>query len=200
YEPLRQQIKTQVPHFGNNDPYADMEMKWVIDTYLDQCSKVYSKRSKVYKSGLYGAADHVAQGYHTWATPDGRKTGEPIADAASPVQGHDKSGPTAVYASSLVYDHSRFMDGIALNLRMHPSVLANQDGINKLRDISKAYFDQGGLEVQYNVVDTETLHKAQEDPNAYRDLVVRIAGYSAYFVELTRDMQNDIIARHENTL
>ena len=200
YETLRQQIKAEVPHFGNNDPYADMEMKWCIDTYLDQCSKVYSKRSKVYKSGLYGAADHVAQGYHTWATPDGRKTGEPIADAASPVQGHDKNGPTAIFQSSLVYDHSHFLDGIALNIRMHPTVLSRQDGVNKLRDITRTYFEQGGLEVQYNVVDTETLRKAQERPSEYRDLVVRIAGYSAYFVELNRDCQNDVIARHENNL
>lgn len=200
YEPLRQRIKEEVPHFGNADPYADMEMKWCIDTYVDQCSKVYSKRSKIYKSGLYGAADHIAQGYHTWATPDGRKTGEPIADAASPVQGHDKNGPTAVFTSSLVYDQSKMMDGIALNLRMHPSVLSNQEGVDKLRDVSKAYFEQGGLEVQYNVVDTETLKAAQVDPGTYRDLVVRIAGYSAYFVELGVDLQNDIIARHENNL
>ena len=200
YEPLRQQIKNEVPHFGNADPYADMEMKWCIDTYIDQCSKVHSARASYYKPGLYGAADHIAQGYHTWATPDGRKTGEPIADAASPVQSHDHNGPTAIFCSALCYDHTKMLDGIALNIRMHPSVLANQEGIDKLRDVSKAYFDQGGLEVQYNVVDTNTLRKAQEDPGAYRDLVVRIAGYSAYFVELGTDLQNDIIARNENRL
>ncbi|MBE6967359.1 MAG: hypothetical protein IKK00_02690 [Oscillospiraceae bacterium] len=200
YEPLRQQIKNEVPHFGNGDPYADMEMKFCIDTYIDQCSKVYSVRAPYYKPGLYGAADHIAQGYHTWATPDGRKTGEPIADAASPVQSHDKFGPTAIFNSSLVYDQSKMLDGIALNLRMHPSALANQEGIDKLRDMSKIYFEQGGLEVQYNVVDTETLRKAQKDPGEYRDLVVRIAGYSAYFVELGTDLQNDIIARNENML
>jgi len=161
---------------------------------------VYSVRAPYYKPGLYGAADHIAQGYHTWATPDGRKTGEPIADAASPVQSHDKFGPTAIFNSSLVYDQSKMLDGIALNLRMHPSALANQEGIDKLRDMSKIYFEQGGLEVQYNVVDTETLRKAQKDPGEYRDLVVRIAGYSAYFVELGTDLQNDIIARNENML
>ena len=200
YEPLRQQIKNEVPHFGNADPYADMEMKWCVDTYVDQCSKVYSSRASYYKSGMYGAADHIAQGYHTWATPDGRKTGEPIADAASPVQGHDKNGPTAIFESSLCYDHSKMLDGIALNLRIHPSVLANQNGIDKLRDISKAYFEQGGLEVQYNVVDTNTLRAAQQEPGKYRDLVVRIAGYSAYFIELGTDLQNDIISRNENRL
>ena len=154
----------------------------------------------IYKAGMYGAADHVAQGYHTFATPDGRRAGDPLADAASPAQGRDKYGPTAIFVSSLVYDHSRFMDGIALNLRMHPSVLSNEEGVEKLRDVTKAYFDQGGLEVQYNIVDTETLRAAQAEPSTYRDLVVRIAGYSAYFIELTTDMQNDIIARNENTL
>ena len=200
YEELRQRIRGEVPHYGNADPYADMELKWCIDTYVDQCSKVYSARSKVYKSGLYGAADHIAQGYHTWATPDGRRTGEPIADAASPVQGCDRNGPTAVFSSALCYDHHDFVDGIALNLRMHTSVFNNQAGVDKLRDLTKAYFEDGGLEVQYNVVNTETLRAAQEDPVTYRDLVVRIAGYSAYFVELGRDLQNDIIARSENTI
>ena len=200
YEPLRQQILAEVPHFGNADPYADMEMKWVVDMYYDQCQSVYSSRTRQYKAGLYGAADHVAQGYHTWATPDGRRTGEALADAASPAQGRDRNGPTAVFTSSLVYDHTRMMDGIALNIRIHPSVLANQDGIDKLRDVSKAYFEQGGLEVQYNVVDTNTLRAAQADPSSYRDLVVRIAGYSAYFIELATDMQNDIISRNENVL
>ena len=200
YEPLRQRILNEVPHFGNADPYADMEMKWVVDMYYDQCSSVFSSRAIHYKAGLYGAADHVAQGYHTWATPDGRRTGEPIADAASPAQGRDRNGPTAVFESSLCYDHTRMMDGIALNLRIHPTVLSNQDGIDKLRDVSRAYFDQGGLEVQYNVVDSETLRAAQADPGSYRDLVVRIAGYSAYFIELSTDMQNDIISRNENRL
>ncbi len=157
-------------------------------------------KAKVYKAGLYGASDHVAQGYHTWATPDGRKTGEPIADAMSPAQSRDKNGPTAVFVSSCCFDHSKFMDGIALNLRMHPTVLSRDDGIAKLRDMTKAYFENGGLEVQYNVVDTDTLRAAQADPKTYRDLVVRIAGYSAYFVELNLDCQNDIIARNENRL
>jgi formate C-acetyltransferase len=200
FEPLRQQILNQVPHFGNADPYVDMEFEWLCDLYYDICSQCHSVRSKKYKSGLYGAADHIAQGYITWATPDGRKTGDPIADAASPAQGRDKNGPTSVFLSSGCYDHRRFTDGIALNLRIHPTVLSREDGKNKLRDMTKNYFEKGGLEVQYNVVSTETLRAAQKDPEEYRDLVVRIAGYSAYFVELGRDLQNDIIARNENMI
>lgn len=200
HEPLRQQILSEVPHFGNADPYADMEMKWCVETYIDQCSKVYSARTSKYKSGQYGAADHIAQGYRTWATPDGRFSGEPIADAASPAQGRDRNGPTAVFTSSLCYDHSKMLDGIALNLRIHPTVLSNDEGINKLKEVTRAYFEQGGLECQYNVVDSGTLRKAQDTPGKYRDLVVRIAGYSAYFIELGTDLQNDIISRNENML
>ncbi|MFD1174824.1 pyruvate formate lyase family protein [Paenibacillus puldeungensis] len=200
YEPLRQRVLNEAPHFGNADAYADEEMKWVIDLYTDLCSHVYSSRAKVYKPGLYGAADHVAQGYHTWATPDGRKTGEPIADAASPAQGRDKHGPSAIFISSCCYDNSKFMDGVALNIRIHPSALSREDGVEKLRDMTKAHFDNGGMEAQYNVVSTEELKAAQEKPEDYKNLVVRIAGYSAYFVEMNRDLQNDIISRTENMI
>jgi formate C-acetyltransferase len=200
HETLRQQILSEVPHYGNNEPYADEELKWVVDLYYQICTECYSMRSQVYKAGLYGASDHVKQGHNTWATPDGRRYGEPIADAMSPAQSRDKNGPTAVFASTCCFDHHHFLDGIALNLRMHPSTLSREDGIAKLRDMTKTYFMNGGMEVQYNVVDTETLKKAQKTPEEYRDLVVRIAGYSAYFVELGKDLQNDIIARHENII
>jgi pyruvate formate-lyase/glycerol dehydratase family glycyl radical enzyme len=198
YEPLRRQILAEVPHYGNGDPYADSEMKWIVDTYSEICGECYSVRSKVYKGGLYGAADHVVQGYQTWATPDGRKTGEPLADATSPGQGRDRLGPTGIFNSTVCFDHKKFMDGIALNIRIHPVALRAKEGIEKLRDMTKAYFDNDGMEVQYNVVSSDVLRAAQKDPASYRDLVVRIAGYSAYFVELTADMQNDIISRNEN--
>ncbi|MDR1589802.1 MAG: hypothetical protein LBS51_06370 [Oscillospiraceae bacterium] len=200
HEPLRQRILSEVPHYGNADPYVDMEMKFCVDNYYRMCSECSSQRSSVYKAGMYGAADHVVQGWNAWATPDGRKTGEPIADAMSPAQSRDKNGPTAVFVSSCCFDHTRFMDGIALNLRMHPTVLSRDDGITKLRDMTKAYFEAGGLECQYNVVDTATLRSAKEMPSDYKDLVVRIAGYSAYFVELDKDMQDDIISRNENVI
>jgi formate C-acetyltransferase len=200
YDELRSRVIAEAPHYGNADPYVDEELKFVVDLYYKQCSECSSQRSKVYKAGMYGAADHIAQGEVTWATPDGRRTGEPIADAMSPAQGRDVNGPTAVFLSSCCFDHTKFMDGMALNLRMHPSVLSREDGIAKLRMMTQAYFENGGLECQYNVVDTETLHAAQSDPASYRDLVVRIAGYSAYFVELGKNLQDDIIARKENII
>ena len=200
HEPLRQAILNEVPHYGNADPYADEELKWCVDLYYDIGDACYSVRAKKYCAGLYGAADHIAQGWVTYATPDGRRTGEPLADAMSPSQSRDTCGPTAVFKSTGCFDHTKFAGGIALNLRMHPTVLSREDGVAKLRDITKAYFEDGGMEVQYNVVDTETLKAAQAEPTEYRDLVVRIAGYSAYFVELGRELQNDIISRHENII
>ena len=199
YESLRQQILNDVPHYGNGDPYADMEMKWMCDTYYNACRECYSMRSLVYKAGLYGASDHVTQGYTTWATPDGRFTGEPIADASSPAQGRDLNGPTAVFTSSVCFDHTKFMDGLAVNMKIHPTTLSRKDGIDKLRDMTLTYFDNGGMEVQYNVVSAEVLREAQVDPGEYRDLIVRIAGYSAYFVELSLDCQNDLIRRHDHS-
>ncbi|MDR1299140.1 MAG: hypothetical protein LBJ84_02670 [Oscillospiraceae bacterium] len=200
HEPLRQRIINEAPHFGNADPYADELMEWVCDTYYDICKQCHSERAKVYKAGLYSAADHIAQGYVTWATPDGRKTGEPIADAASPAQGRDRNGPTAVCVSATCYDHGKFMDGICVNLRIHPSALNGADGKEKLRKMTQAYFDDGGLEIQYNIVSADTMRAAQADPATHRDLVVRIAGYSAYFTELGVDGQNDLISRTENAL
>ena len=200
YEPLRQQVISEVPHYGNADPYADMELKWVVDLYYQLCTEFTNQRCSVYKGGMYGAADHVPQGELTWATPDGRKTGSPIADAMSPVQGRDTNGPTSVFVSTTCFDHTRFMDGMALNLRLHPSSLSREDGIDKLRDMTRTFFEEGGMECQYNVVDAATLREAQENPEKHHNLVVRIAGYSAYFVEMTTAMQNDVISRSEHNL
>ncbi len=199
YEPLRQRIINEVPHYGNADPYADMEQKYVMDLYYNQSRGFHNERCKVYKCGMFGAADHVPQGEITWATPDGRKAGTPIADAMSPVQGRDEKGPTSVFVSSCCFDHSRYMDGMAVNLKIHPTALNSDDGITKLQDMTKTYFEEGGMEVQYNVVDAATLRAAQQHPEEYHNLVVRIAGYSAYFVDMTEAMQNDVISRAEHS-
>ena len=200
HEELRQRILNEVPHYGNADPYADDEMKYLMDLYYNISRKFYTHRASVYKCGTFGASDHVVQGEITWATPDGRRTGEPIADASSPCQGRDVCGPTAIFSSSTHFDHSHFMDGMALNVKIHPSVFKNDEGVEKLADMTKTYFDQGGMEVQYNVVDEDTLRDAQAHPEKYHNLVVRIAGFSAYFVDMTTEMQNDIIARNAHSV
>ncbi len=200
HEDLRQIVLNTVPHYGNNDPYADEEMRYVMDLYYNITRDFSTCRCKTYKCGTFGASDHVVQGEITWATPDGRKCGEPIADACSPVQGRDKNGPTSVLNSSTTFDHGHFMDGIAVNLKIHPTSLQGDEGMTKLENLTKAYFEKGGLEVQYNVVNAETLRKAQARPEDYHNLVVRIAGFSAYFVDMTTEMQNDIISRAEHRM
>lgn len=197
-EELRQRCLHGVPHYGNDDPYADEQMEFITDLYIRLCGEMHSVRSKVYKAGMYGASDHIAQGRDTWATPDGRKDSEPLADATSPAQARDLNGPIAVFNSTCCFDHSKVMDGIALNIRVHPSAVSNEDGAKKLESMTKTYFDKGGMEVRYNIVSADTLKAAQEEPDKYRDLVVRIAGFSAYFVEMSPALQNDIISRTEN--
>ena len=198
YEPLRQRIINEAPHYGNADPYADAYMKYCLDLYYEICRPFHTARCKTYKCGMYGAADHVSQGEVTWATPDGRKEGMPIADAMSPVQGRDTNGPTSVFLSTCCFDHTRYMDGMAVNMKIHPTALNNDAGVQKLEDMIRTYFDEGGMEVQFNVVDAKTLREAQQHPEKYHNLVVRIAGYSAYFVDMTTQMQNDIISRAEH--
>ena len=198
HEELRQRVLHQVPHYGNNDPYADMEMKYVMDLYYNITRAFSTCRCTTYKCGTFGASDHVVQGEITWATPDGRKTGEPIADACSPGQGRDVCGPTGVFNSAVNFDHGHYLDGMALNLKIHPTSLRAEDGVTKLEDMTRTYFNNGGMEIQYNVVDAETLRKAQAHPEDYHNLVVRIAGFSAYFVDMTEAMQNDIISRAEH--
>ncbi|MGI6216977.1 MAG: pyruvate formate lyase family protein [Coriobacteriales bacterium] len=196
YEDLRTKILTEVPHFGNSDEYADSEMEYVTKLYYDITRAYSTERCDVYKCGTFGASDHVVQGEFTWATPDGRKAGEPIADACSPCQGRDVNGPTGVFTSSTKIDHSHFLDGMALNIKIHPTVMENR--VDKVEDATKTYFDMGGMEVQYNVVNADTLRKAQKNPDDYHNLVVRIAGFSAYFVDMTTEMQEDIISRNEH--
>ena len=98
------------------------------------------------------------------------------------------------------FDHGHYLDGMALNLKIHPSSIQEDEGVRKLEDMTRTYFDQGGMEIQYNVVDADTLRKAQKNPEDYHNLVVRIAGFSAYFVDMTTEMQNDIISRAEHSV
>jgi formate C-acetyltransferase len=197
YEDLQQRVLTEVPHYGNDDPYADEEMAWIVNTYIEICDSVYSLRTDKYKPGMYGAGVHVGHGRATWATPDGRNTGTPLADAASPGQGRDVNGPIGVMNSAVCFDQGCIQNGLALNLRLHPSALQG-DGREKLALLTQSYFDNGGAEIQFNVVGSETMRAAQASPDEYKDLIVRIAGYSAYFTELPTNLQNDLISRNEH--
>ncbi len=197
-EPLRQQIKNMPHKYGNADPYADAQIKWLIDNITDSLSRGQGMRGGTYRLGLFTASSHVVAGTRAWATPDGRYAYESLSDCISPVQGADTCGPTAVMLSACCFDHKQATNGMALNIRFHPNALNGDDSLEKLRNLMMGYFNSGGMEVQYNVVSSETLRAAQKDPDKYKDLVIRIAGFSAYFVELATSLQNDLIARTEN--
>lgn len=198
-EDLRQYILNQAPHYGNGDADADQFAQWVSNVYGDAINAATGPRGR-WAAGLYPVTAHVLFGMLTAASPDGRKAGEPLSDGISPVQQLDKNGPTASIRSVAVIDQKKFSNGTLLNMRFHPTALSNETGKAKLIALIKTYFALGGMELQFNIVSAKVLRKAQETPEEYRDLVVRIAGFSAYFVELYKASQEDIIKRTEHTL
>ena len=200
YEALRQQINGSIPRFGNGDPDCDKYMTFAANAYADAINRCVGPRGNHYCAGCYPVTLNVVFGEMTWATPDGRKTGEPLADGISPVQGMDKNGPVCTMQSLLTFDYSKYGNGTLCNMKFHPTSLAADNGVEKLVDVLKAYFEQGGMELQLNIVSGDTLRKAQEHPEDYRDLVVRVAGFSAYFIEVFKDMQDDLIRRTEMAL
>ena len=131
------------------------------------------------------------------SSPDGRYVGEPLADGISPVQQMDRNGPTAILVSVSNIDQKQYPNGTLLNMKFHPTSMRGEEGVTKLKNLIQAYFDMGGMEMQINVVSAETLRDAQKNPDNYKNLIVRVAGFSAYFVELHIDSQNDLIRRTE---
>jgi pyruvate-formate lyase len=197
-EELRQLILNEVPRYGNDNEYADEFAKWAADVYGDAVNSSTGPRGR-WAAGLYPVTAHVLFGFSTAASPDGRRTGEPLSDGISPVQQMDKNGPTSTVKSVSIIDQKKFSNGTLLNMRFHPTALSNESGREKLIALIRTYFAMGGMELQFNIVSSQVLRKAQEKPEEYRDLVVRIAGFSAYFVELYKASQDDIIRRTELT-
>jgi formate C-acetyltransferase len=195
-EDLRQYILNEAPHYGNDNEYADEFANWASDVYANAVSRATGPRGR-YAPGLYPVTTHVLFGMLTAASPDGRKAGEPLADGISPVQQLDRSGPTATLKSVVSIDQKKFSNGTLLNMKFHPTALSNETGKGKLIALIRTYFALGGMEMQFNIVSGKVLRQAQETPEEYRDLVVRIAGFSAYFVELYKASQDDIIRRTE---
>ena len=140
---------------------------------------------------------HVYFGSVVGAMPDGRRAYEPLSEGISPVQGADRNGPTAVIKSTAKMDHIR-TGGTLLNMKLMPQLLSDDEGIGKLGHLIRTYFKMDGHHIQFNVVRAETLRNAQEQPDKHRDLIVRVAGYSDYFVDLGRDLQEEIIRRTEH--
>jgi pyruvate formate-lyase/glycerol dehydratase family glycyl radical enzyme len=198
-EDLRQFILNEAPHYGNDNEYTDRFAKWASDVYRSAVNAASGPRGR-YAAGLYPVTAHVLFGMITAASPDGRKAGEPLSDGISPVQQMDKIGPTATLKSVSSIDQRKFSNGTLLNMKFHPTTLKNETGKSKLIALIQTYFALGGMEMQFNIVSGKVLRQAQEKPEEYRDLVVRIAGFSAYFVELYKASQDDIIKRTELNL
>jgi len=196
YEELHQIVVNEAPHFGNNIPEADAYIGWIAKIYADSINSSYGPRGR-WSAGSYPVTLNTVFGLNTWATPDGRKTGMPLSDGISPVQGMDKSGPLASLNSVLNFDQSDFGNGTLLNMKIHPTALKGEEGLLKLKALMQTYFARGGMEMQLNIIDSDTLREAQEHPEDFRDLVVRVAGFSAYFVEVFKDCQDDLIRRTE---
>lgn len=198
-EELRQRILNEAPHYGNDDQYADQFARWASDVYGNAINSATGPRGR-WAAGLYPVTAHVLFGMFTGASPDGRKAGEPLSDGISPVQQLDRNGPTATLKSVVAIDQKKFSNGTLLNMKFHPTALANEGGKEKLISLIKTYFALGGMELQFNIVSSKVLRAAQQNPEEHRDLVVRIAGFSAYFVELFKASQDDIIRRTELTM
>jgi formate C-acetyltransferase len=195
HEILRQRIRNEVPRYGNDDPYADEIAHWAMDVFAAAFKKCTCERDCCGQAGIYPVSTNVVHGKRTWATPDGRRSHEPLADGISPMQGLDKNGPVAVLKSVSKLDHRNYGNGTLLNMKFHPRTLDGSTGNRKLRSLVQTFFDMGGMHLQYNVIGSDTLKEAQVSPDKYKDLVIRIAGFSAYFVELGKDLQDDLISR-----
>lgn len=196
-EKIRKMLLNETPKYGNDDDYADSITRSIFEVYFDVLDGRPNTKGGEYRVNLLPTTVHIYFGRITGATPDGRKSGEPLSDGISPSQGADKNGPTAVIKSAAKIDHTK-TGGTLLNQKLMPQLLADEEGIDKLAHLVRTYFKLGGHHIQFNVVDTETLRKAQKNPEKYRDLIIRVAGYSDYFVDLGKELQDEIIARTEH--
>ena len=186
-----------VPKFGNDIPEVDYFAREVAYTYSKPLQKYNNPRGGKFQAGLYPVSANVPLGGQTGATPDGRYAHTPVADGVSPSAGKDVKGPTAAATSVSRLDHFIVSNGTLFNQKFHPSALSGREGLEKFVALIRGYFDQKGMHMQFNVVDRQTLLDAQEHPEKYKHLVVRVAGYSALFTTLSRSLQDDIIRRTE---
>ena len=187
----------EVPKFGNDIPEVDYFAREVAYTYSKPLQKYNNPRGGKFQAGLYPVSANVPLGGQTGATPDGRYAHTPVADGVSPSAGKDVKGPTAAATSVSRLDHFIVSNGTLFNQKFHPSALSGREGLEKFFALIRGYFDQKGMHMQFNVVDRQTLLDAQEHPEKYKHLVVRVAGYSALFTTLSRSLQDDIIRRTE---
>ena len=196
YQQLLDRIAA-LPKFGNDIPEVDTFARDVAYTYTRPLLNYRNPRGGQFQAGLYPVSANVPLGAQTGATPDGRLAHTPVADGVSPAAGRDIKGPTAAANSVSKLDHYIASNGTLFNMKFHPSALAGAGGLESFVALVRGYFDQKGSHMQFNVVSRETLRDAQKNPEKYKSLVVRVAGYSALFTTLSRSLQDDIINRTE---
>jgi formate C-acetyltransferase len=196
-ERLRLLLVNKAPKFGNDDDAADAVMQRVFEMYYNAIEGRPNTRGGEYHINLLPTTCHIYFGSVTGATPDGRRAWTPLSEGISPVQGVDRHGPTAVMKSASKMDHRR-TGGTLLNQKFTPHLLADEAGLDRLVQVIRTYFRLAGHHIQFNVIDAATLREAQRHPEQHRDLIVRVAGYSDYFCDLSQALQEEIIARTEH--
>ena len=195
---IRQKLLT-LPKYGNDDDSVDHFAQEIAWTFVKEIRKYKPWRGGVFGPTLQGLTANIPEGSNLGATPDGRKAGEPIADNSSPQAGTDIKGPTATMKTVSKIDHSLFVNGTILNIKIHPSALKGE-GMNKFSALIRTYFDLKGYQVQFNIISSDNLRQAQLYPEANRSLIVKVAGYSAQFISLNKELQKQIIDRTEHIL
>lgn len=193
-EVLRARVQRKAPKYGTDDERADAIMRRVFESFFGCVDGRPCARGGVYRIEMLPTTSHIYFGSVTRATPDGRRAGQPLSEGISPVQGVDRAGPTAVFRSAAKMDHLR-TGGTLLNMKFTPSLLAGEEGIERLLQLVRAYFRMDGHHVQFNVVDASVLREARSHPDDHRGLIVRVAGYSDYFCDLAPELQDEIISR-----
>jgi pyruvate-formate lyase len=196
-EDIRSILINETPKWGNDDDYADNLAKDVFRLFFDAVDGRPNTKGGKHRINLLPTTSHVYFGSVIGAMPDGRFAHEPLSEGISPVQGADRKGPTAVLKSASKIDHVK-TGGTLLNQKFTPQLLEDEAGINKLVHLIRGYFRMDGHHIQFNVITADTLRKAQKEPEKYRDLIVRVAGYSDYFIDLSEQLQNEIILRTEH--
>ncbi len=194
-EILRQRLATQAPKFGNDDDEVDMLARETAEFFCREVMRQKPDRGGIFRPSFFSYGMHVLEGQVLGATPDGRKAGQAVSNSLSPSNRSEQKGPVAALQSVAKLNHRLIPNGTSTNLKFMPKMLAGETGLKQIAAMIRAYFKLGGMQVQLNVVSDEVLRKAQADPESYKDLVVRVSGYSAYFVDLGRPIQDDIIAR-----
>ncbi|MEG2417480.1 MAG: glycine radical domain-containing protein, partial [Eubacterium sp.] len=196
YAQIRQLLMNS-PHFGNDEDCVDMMGKRCASIYSDEVEKYTNPRGGQFQAGCYPVSANVLFGKDVGALPDGRLAKQPLADGVSPRQGMDTDGPTAAACSVAKLDHEKFSNGTLYNQKFLPTAVAGDEGIKNFAAVVRTYFQRKGMHVQFNVIDKDTLIDAQKHPENYKDLVVRVAGYSAQWTVLAKEVQDDIISRTE---